>query len=427
MNSGEKVWFQKNRSHGGSGTNTNIVYDGNDSSNPTVLAEKSASGNYDYVKVTYSNVSDFSGGNSGTVNLTGLGAAGVGRGSINYVLDLDGSNDYVSLPNSINMGSSDFTLSLWLKTDDVTSRQHVFQQTGSNDNRAIAINSGGALRSRLGGTGSDHISGVVLSTDTWYHIALVHDNSANTLTWYVNGTQENINTSVDIPSNTGTFYLGTNSAADGKRFNGQIDEVRIWNDVRTASEIADNKDSELNGNESGLIAYYRMSNGTGTTLTDNSSNSNNGTLTNMVDSGRYTDWVSSVAPVAYNSSYNDYGPAGSASKNAFTIYKNEFLVLILGITPDVIGVYSGTGYLGKLVGGGIVDLNNITEWALMSYCNPSEMTSLHGAQGSQDLRTWAASNGKSIGIYYSLTNALGDGDTVIDLSGNGRDGTARGL
>ena len=424
-NSGEKVWFELNRSYGGSGTNTNVVYDGNDSSSPTVLAEKTASGTYDYVKASHSNVSDFRSGNTGTIISTGLGSTGVGTGSINYVLDLDGTNDYVSLPYSINMGTSDFTLSIWLKTDDTSSRQHVFQQTGSNANRVMAIHVDGSLQSRLGGTGDDHDSGVNLSVDTWYHIVLVHDNSANTLKWYVNGTEQNTNTSVNIPSNTETYYLGTNSDADDKYFNGRIDEVRIWNDVRTAAEIGDNMDDELVGNESGLVAYYRMSDGTGTTLTDNSSNSNNGTLTNMVTS----DWVTSNAPIAYDNVYTDYGPAGAVSKNTISFYKNSVYVLTLGVTPDVGGVYSGTGYLGRKCRGDnpYVDLNNITEWALISFCDPSNITSLHNSQGSSDLRSWAAGQGKSLGIYYSLTNALSDGEPVVDLSGNDQDGVARGL
>ena len=380
--------------------------------------------------MSYSDVSDFSSGNTGTIVSTGLGSTGVGTGSINYVLDLDGTNDYVSLPNSINMGTTDFTLSIWLKTDDTSSRQHVFQQTGSDANRVMAINVDGSLQSRLGGTGDDHDSGVNLSVDTWYHIVLVHDNSANTLKWYVNGTEQNTNTSVNIPSNTGTFYLGTNSDADNKYFNGRIDEVRIWNDVRTAAEIADNKDDELVGNESGLVAYYKMSDGTGTTLTDNSSNSNNGTLTNMTTSGGSSDWVTSNAPIAYDNVYTDYGPAGAVSKNSISFYKNGVYVLTLGITPDVSGTYSGTGYLGRVCGDGAnpyVDLDDITEYAFISFCDPSNIISLHNSQGSADLRSWAAGQGKSLGIYYSLTSSLSDGDSVIDLSGNNHNGTARGL
>ena len=417
---GVKLWMKKNG-------NSN-AYNPNKSMSD-VLVESSSGGEYDFIRVTYSSLSDMTSGSSGTIVSTGLGGTGVGTGSINYVLDLDGTNDHVSIPNSINMGTSDFTLSIWLKTDDVSSRQHVFQQTGSNDNRVIAINSGGSLTSRLGGSGSDHVSGVTLSTDTWYHIVLVHDNSANTLKWYVNGTEQNTNTSVNVPSNTGTFYLGTNSDANDKYFNGQIDEVRIWNDVRTAAEIGDNMDDELVGNESGLVAYYKMSDGTGTTLTDNSSNSNNGTLTNMVTSGGSSDWVTSNAPIAYDNVYTDYGPAGAVSKNSISFYKNSVYVLTLGVTPDVSGTTSGTGYLGRLCGGDnpYVDLDNVTEWALISYCDPSDITSLHDSQGSTDLRPWAAERGRSLGIYYSLTNALSDGDPVVDLSGKNQDGVARGF
>ena len=422
---GVKLWMKENGN--------------NDAYNPNrtmsdVLIESSASGNHDFIRVTYSSLSDMTSGSSGTIVSTGLGSTGVGTGSINYVLDLDGTNDYVSLPNSINMGTSDFTLSIWLKTDDVSSRQHVFQQTGSNDNRVIAINSGGSLTSRLGGSGSDQLSGVTLSTDTWYHIVLVHDNSENTLKWYVNGTEQNTNTSVNVPSNTGTFYLGTNSDADDKFFNGQIDEVRIWNDVRTAAEIADNKDDELVGNESGLAAYYKMSDGTGTTLTDNSSNSNNGTLTNMVTSGASTDWVITNAPIAYDNVYTDYGPDGSYSTNCMHFYLNGSLNKTHGFTDNISGSTSGTGYLGQNIydfGGGdngpYTRLLTVTEWVLLSYCNPSEVNSLHSSQGSSDLRPWAAGQGKSLAIYYSLTDAITDGDTVEDLSGNGRNGSANGF
>ena len=61
-----------------------------------------------------------------------------------------------------------------------------------------------------------------------------------------------------------------------------------------------NMNVELEGDESGLVAYYKMSNGSGTTLTDNSSNTNNGTLTNMNSS----DWVSATSPVSADGNYS---------------------------------------------------------------------------------------------------------------------------
>ena len=39
---------------------------------------------------------------------------------------------------------------------------------------------------------------------------------------------------------------------------GRIDELRMWNDVRTQAEIKANMHTELSGNESNLIAYYKF-------------------------------------------------------------------------------------------------------------------------------------------------------------------------
>ncbi|SVD89836.1 uncharacterized protein METZ01_LOCUS442690, partial [marine metagenome] len=75
---------------------------------------------------------------------------------------------------------------------------------------------------------------------------------------------------------------------------GYLDEVRIWSVARTAAQIADNIHVLLDGDETGLEAYYKMSDGSGTTVTDNSDNSNTGTMVNMDNN----DWVTSYAPIS---------------------------------------------------------------------------------------------------------------------------------
>ena len=90
------------------------------------------------------------------------------------------------------------------------------------------------------------------------------------------------------------FYLGKFSDSDENNFfDGYLDEVRIWSVARTAAQIADNIHVELDGDETGLVAYFKMSNGSGTTITDNSENSNTGTMVNMADN----DWITSNAPI----------------------------------------------------------------------------------------------------------------------------------
>jgi hypothetical protein len=119
---------------------------------------------------------------------------------------------------------------------------------------------------------------------------------------YVDGNQEaQVSRSGTLTTNsTGSIIGAYNTGSPHYYFNGKIDEVRIWNDARTAAEIAANMHKVLDGDEANLVAYYKMSNGSGTSLTDNSSNSNTGTLTNMVNG----DWVTSFAPIGdLNSSY----------------------------------------------------------------------------------------------------------------------------
>ena len=72
---------------------------------------------------------------------------------------------------------------------------------------------------------------------------------------------------------------------------GAIDELRVWNDVRTQAEIKANMHTELSGSESNLVAYYNFNDGSGTTSTDLTSNSNDGTMANMDASN---DWVSNT-------------------------------------------------------------------------------------------------------------------------------------
>ena len=261
-------------------------------------------------------------------------------GYINYALDFDGSNDYVSLPNSINMGTSDFTLSIRLNTDGLGSRQHVFQQTGTNSNRVIAINSDGSLTSRLGGTGSDHDSGVDLSAGTWYHIVLVHDNSANTIKWYVNGTEQNTNSSVNIPSNDSPFYLGINANANDKEFDGKIDELRIWSTALAEAQIPGDSgtDSILVGSESNLVAYYRFDHTSGTSLNDLTSNNNDGTLNNMNNS----DWVTSGVSLAPLDSLDDY----YGRFNFYTTNLNTGVVSALTMTRS----HTNYGHTGAVSG-----------------------------------------------------------------------------
>jgi hypothetical protein len=69
-----------------------------------------------------------------------------------------------------------------------------------------------------------------------------------------------------------------NNATRNWSFEGEIDEVRLWNIALTESQIQSTMYTFLNGDEPGLAAYYSMSDGSGLVVTDDSVNNWNGTI-----------------------------------------------------------------------------------------------------------------------------------------------------
>jgi hypothetical protein len=72
----------------------------------------------------------------------------------------------------------------------------------------------------------------------------------------------------------GGMIMGGNN----RTHEGEIDEVAIWNTARTVNEIRQFMNHPLTGVETGLAAYYRMSDGPGSTVTDDSNHGWTGTL-----------------------------------------------------------------------------------------------------------------------------------------------------
>lgn len=221
----------------------------------------------------------------------------------NYALSFDGSGDHIV----VNGGtiSTAWSFEVWFKKAGT--------RTGMNLTNNSNSNNGGTWSLRLAQWSNVNKVGITkygvkdyyinnskatLETGKWAHVAWTYQ--SNLVTVYVNGESLGSTFSRGPLSSGATLYWNIIGKSNSLSIYGELDEVRIWNDKRTASEIADNMFLELSGNEPGLVAYYKMSNGSGTTVDDDSSNSNNGTMTNMAEE----DWVTSYVPIGkLNDSY----------------------------------------------------------------------------------------------------------------------------
>ena len=338
-------------------------------------------------------------------------------GYSNYALEFDGNDDRVTLPNSVNMGTSDFTISIRFKTDAIGSgRQQVFQQTGDNANRVIAINNDGVIASQLGATSSE--SGFTASANTWYHVVLVHDDSENTLKWYVDGTAKNTNTSVNIGSNTGIFKLGTNSGSSDKWFDGQMDELRIWSAALAEAQIPGDSgtDSILVGSESNLVAYYRFDKYDGTTIEDLTSNNYHGTTQQMTGDHRTASGVT-LAPLDSLDDY--YGRFSFYTTNISTGAVSSLSMTTTNTNYGYTDAAGGTFTVAARGGNSFV-LNS--QFAYVGITNSALSSSAVQGNGSYvtgfalDPVGWADAN-------FSLPDATASNTTKIWLFGDGDNDT----
>jgi GH43 family beta-xylosidase len=164
-------------------------------------------------------------------------------GRVGNAVNLDGTNDHVTLPSGIVNGLSNFTIATWVKLDTTGTWRRIFDfGTGTTVNMFLVPTAGSTIRFAIttGGSGAEQrINGTAaLPTGVWKHVAVTR--SGNTGTLYVDGVQVGQNTSLTLsPASLGTTtqnYIGRSQYAD-PYLDGQLDQFRIYNRALTASEV----------------------------------------------------------------------------------------------------------------------------------------------------------------------------------------------
>jgi hypothetical protein len=188
--------------------------------------------------------------------------------------------------------SSSFTIEAWVKAESYTNWGYMLVN-GIEVNYYMFISNDGYLG--LGYTGYGYTNTCdQMVVDTWYHVAGVHDDANDVNRWYINGSEiHNETSATGNPSagGLGSLRIGAHPHTDDiyNMWDGLIDDVRLWDDVRTPTEINDNKCVELTGNEANLVGYWKLNDD----ATDETSNNNDLTEVNSpVYSSDVPDWPS---------------------------------------------------------------------------------------------------------------------------------------
>jgi len=210
-----------------------------------------------------------------------------------YSVDFDGIDDMITIPQgTFDLGSGNWTLSMWVRPTNISStRQTVFLiegNSGTTERLAFFISSSAWNVSDWFNTNIAYST--TISNNTWYHLLAVKNGTGSTdIHLYFNGTKvveagHPSSTNYGIDSRAAT--LGTTGISGSLYpFEGQIDEFGFWKSALTATQISEiyNSGVPISLTSYSPNGWWRMGdndNGTGTTVTDQGSGGNDGTLTN---------------------------------------------------------------------------------------------------------------------------------------------------
>jgi gliding motility-associated-like protein len=217
------------------------------------------------------------------------------------VLHFDGVNDYITTASNIpalNI-TADLTLETWIKFDQVHSDFVRLIGKGDANNRTYGLwlQTDGKLLFQINGTptGLNFTSTTSLQPGIWYHIAAIRN--GNTAKIFINGV-EDATATTNVSPQTNTFPLIVGHGTIHNYLKGSLEDVRVWNIARTVSQIQQGMYNSIDGNETGLVAYYDFNQGiasgnntTITTANDKSLNTLNATLTNFGKTGGTSNFI----------------------------------------------------------------------------------------------------------------------------------------
>jgi hypothetical protein len=197
---------------------------------------------------------------------------------IKYALSFDGSDDEIEQRDVLSAfyGSSytgGLTASAWIKITTDQKYNAVFDTPSRQINLLIGTNGSDCFYG-IGGSARGFSPSENFTVDTWQHVSIRSDGNSASIFKDGNVVAENLSVGSTF---TETLSMGKNTSGGGNDFPGVMSDIRLWDVALTQTQIQDNMNKRLTGNEPDLIAYYKLDEGEGSIATDSAGN-NDGTI-----------------------------------------------------------------------------------------------------------------------------------------------------
>ena len=196
-------------------------------------------------------------GDTTAVDLSGNANNGTQSGGVSWLADdkglsasFDGVDDRFVLSNGFSRNQTAMTISAWVKPDVVSTNTMVYYEStniGTQFTRvALVVNSGIVL---TGGRDDDGDSFTtfaqsntgVVATNIWQHLVAVVDPTGGGCKVYLDGenvTNTSNNTGDGFPDTDPLYYAIGSHSSNSYTFDGNIQNVRVYNRALTAAEVS---------------------------------------------------------------------------------------------------------------------------------------------------------------------------------------------
>ncbi len=272
-----------------------------------------------------------------------------------------GNNAYLKVTDSGDIvgGLSAMTIEVAFSSDDGSGNDiplFSYHAGGASDEIEIGINNDGSGNELYLEIGEQVIGGIAgydatqLLDGNSHQVSLTWDNAAGAWEIFVDGVSVGSGTGVatgQTIASGGTIVLGQEQDSNDGGYNpvqifqGTYHDVRIFDDVRTSTEIADNAFSDVGSTEPGLVANWQMDNDpSGGSVTDTVSG-NDLTVANVSGGG----WTTST-PALVTDSGNNLGIGSTLG--SFTAVDPEGDALSYSLADDAGGMFSIDANTGEI-------------------------------------------------------------------------------
>jgi hypothetical protein len=200
-------------------------------------------------------------------------------------LQLNGTSAYGEVPTSPELSpAEDWTIEFWFKDDDPNGFDHEFRYLLNKGDGVgpeapyYVLVGNGALLAGVRTAGANHpltynLHPAGYSPKIWQHVAASFQANTTTLTLYLNGLQVARQVlGVRSTGNTLPLQIGRQGPVLGRYLTGKLDDLRIWNMLRSANEVQANLAFEFVSQPLGLVANWHFSPSSGGLAIDSAGN-----------------------------------------------------------------------------------------------------------------------------------------------------------